>query len=362
MKVSDARILIVDPNKSDVLKYKSVFNKLGCEVLVTDKGIKAMDLVEDEKFDLILLEAILPDFNGFELCRRINSNEKTKFLPVVMVTKLARTEDKVKALNLGANDFISKPINEDELEARVLSLLQIRRDQKKSELEKWEFTALFVHDMRNSLSSIVSFLKMLQGNSLDKDKKKQLHIFDIMNSSAFQMLGLINNIFFISQKEMGKIDWNFYPMRLNNAIEMVMRQIQPVAEINNLKIKSNILEPVVVNIDEHKIGQLLINLFINAIKLSNDGGVINLNMRKKGSILTVSISHTGEAIDPDEIPFLFDIIPQHKIEINKKIGTILGWSVSKQIIDAHRGKMNIESQKGKGNKFSFSLPIHEESE
>ena len=131
--VPKARILVVDDEQSNVKLLEANLLPYGFEVLTATSGEKALQLVSSNSVDLILLDVMMPDIDGFEVTRRLRTNEKTKLTPVVLVTALTETGDKIKGIEAGCDDFISKPFDKNELLARVKSLLRIKSLQDELE-------------------------------------------------------------------------------------------------------------------------------------------------------------------------------------------------------------------------------------
>jgi two-component system cell cycle response regulator len=130
-----SKILVVDDIPLNRKLQKTYLESVGYQVILAQDGIEALQRIREESPDLILLDIMMPKMNGFQVCHRLKNNENTRFIPIIMVTALNEIEDKVKGIESGADDFISKPFNKLELLARVKSLLRIKQLHDELELK-----------------------------------------------------------------------------------------------------------------------------------------------------------------------------------------------------------------------------------
>ena len=175
------KILIVEDNQENIDLLHFFLKPQGYELTTVTDGEQALKTVKENLPDIILLDIMLPKLDGFQVCEKLKQAEKTKYIPIIMITALKDMKDKLKALEMGADDFITKPFENVELLARVKSLLRIKSyhdelEQKNIELEEknkslvWmdkfreELTGLIVHDMKNPLFVIQGNLQMMLMN------------------------------------------------------------------------------------------------------------------------------------------------------------------------------------------------------
>ena len=149
MECRKQSILIVDDEPLNIEILDSYLAGLGCDVFRASDGVEAMGLVEEVRPDLVLLDVMMPRLNGFEVCRRLKEGEKTRLIPVVMVTALGSKDDRLRGIQAGADDFITKPVDKSELIARSRSLLKIKklRDERDNAYSDVRKTSVFLNDL-----------------------------------------------------------------------------------------------------------------------------------------------------------------------------------------------------------------------
>ena len=184
--VQRSKILIVDDLSVNVQLQKTVLSAKGYEVAVARNGLEALQKVELDPPDLILLDIMMPTMDGFEVCKRLKNNEGTRFIPIIIVTALDEVEDKIKGIEAGADDFIIKPFNKHELLARVKSLLRIKHlhdqlEDKVRELEEAQkrLRELAITDGLTDLHNYRFFKEQLT-HEIDRAKRHNLHFSIIM--------------------------------------------------------------------------------------------------------------------------------------------------------------------------------------
>ena len=201
---SNPRILVVDDEDQNLRLMEAMLIPLDYEVSLARDGMEALERVRKIPPDVILLDIMMPKMDGFEVTRRLKEVEETKIIPIIMVTALREVEDRVKALEAGANDFLTKPVDKTELRARVNSLLQVKaysdhmrnyqKELNRSNKELEQFAYVASHDLREPLRMMTSFAQSLEKRYKDKlDKTADEYIHFIVDGAA-RMQGLIDDI------------------------------------------------------------------------------------------------------------------------------------------------------------------------
>src|SRR5207247_7159051 len=223
-------VLVVDDDQRNVRLMESILRSSGYQVLKAYNGEDALQVVENDSPDLLLLDVMMPKMSGFELCQRLKGRYQTRLLPIIMVTALNALEDKVQALEYGADDFLSKPINKVELLAKVRSVLRVKGlqdelERKKSEIEaanlelvrmqgfKESMMQMVVHDLKNPLASIMGNIQLIQMQNVEMMSPTRLkELLQRTQESARQLMRMILNILQIGKLEERKMTLKLEPV------------------------------------------------------------------------------------------------------------------------------------------------------
>ncbi|MDD5730697.1 MAG: hybrid sensor histidine kinase/response regulator [Candidatus Omnitrophica bacterium] len=361
-------ILIVDDEPQNRELLQSLLLPLGYETLSASNGEEALSIINDKRIDLVLLDVMLPGMDGFQVCKAIKSNERTKVLPVVMVTVLKEKEDRIVSLELGADDFLSKPINKMELLARVRSLLRIKslHDQleqsytKLKDLQKLkdDLSAMISHDINNFLAGIRGNLDLafFEVDKLPEEVKRYLNV---ASECTNDIIKLVTDFMDINRMEENKLTLNKENLDINALISEAVGAMDSVAKEAGVElagVKDN--NPLYFKADKTLILRTITNLIINSIKFTPAGGKINVFCRQDPDGLRVWVKDTGSGIPKEYKERIFEKFSQVEVkQANLKKGRGLGLTLCKLAVEAHGGKIWVESEgKDKGSEFIFTIP------
>ncbi|MCM0647639.1 ATP-binding protein [Clostridium swellfunianum] len=375
------KVLIVD---DEYVNRRVLESYLTTENLVTinaSTGKEALMLLErHEDIDLVILDMMIPDLLGCEISSIIRQKKSLFELPILIMTANNNTENLVLAFEYGANDYLAKPFNQQELLARVNTLIALKNsvqeaisltkqvttaENKLHELEEYDKlrTELFAnlsHELRTPLNVICSTIQLLE--SLDASTKfgeeKIKYYLSIMKQNSIRLLRLINNII-----DMTKVEGNHLALNLsnNNIVYFVEEICQSVAEF----IKSQDIEIIfdteieekVIAIDEEKFERIILNILSNAVKFTDKGGSIFVNIYDKEEVVEISIKDTGVGIPEDKLEFIFERFAQLDKSLSRSHeGSGIGLSLVKSLVEMHGGRIFAESRLGEGTNFIIQLP------
>lgn len=358
MQEKKNKILIVDDTKHVVVLLKHYCQKAGYIVSEAYGGKEALEKLKDDKPDIILLDVMMPGIDGFTVAQKIRENDDTKFMPIIMVTALSELDDRVKALNFGVDDFLTKPVDELLLITKVRSLLKAKAEREELDQLKFEFTSMMVHDLRTPLTSIIGFSKVLESEEQDEEKKKFLEVI-LQNSN--RMMALVNDFLDFSKIGAGKFEISKSPAVITMIIDNVLNSLNILAVNKSIKIITDYANDLpIVSLDARKIEQVTMNLLSNAIKYTAQDGQIIIKGMVEDGFLRISVQDNGTGISEEEQQKLF--APYYQSQSGKNSnekGTGLGLVIAKMIIEAHGGTISVKSKLGEGSLFTYSLPIEE---
>lgn len=354
------KILIVDDVPDNVEILEQFFKTQGYEILKAFGGKEAIEKAEKETPDLILLDIMMPDLDGFEVCR-ILKQERTHFksIPILMVTAKDDLESKVKGLSLGADDYITKPFDMQELHARVKSALRLKHalDALKELNElKNQFLAMASHDIKAPISRIEKTMDQLleKKEKLSKDQSESLKN---IKRQAQDIFNLISDLLNVTKIEAGKMGLQKKKISVSELLEEVCKMNVMTAQSKQISLDRNIDPKVEITADPDRLLEVFDNLLTNAIKFTPKGKKIKIVLQSQKEGVEVQVSDQGIGIPESELPRIFDRFSKLSPQPTQgESGTGLGLSITKQIIDLHGGKIQVESKPDHGSLFKIFLP------
>lgn len=371
------RILVVDDESRNIKLLRAILALDSYYVFEAKSGEEALQHVARTKTDLVLLDVMMPGLDGFEVCRRIKQDEQTRIIPVVMVTALREKEHRIRSIESGADDFISKPVDQTELLLRVKSLLRIKTyqdDLLKSysdlaemnaqlhELEKAKegLTHMVIHDLNNPLTAISGSVQLLL---LDKKSfsEKQVRFLETCLNHCQDLNQQIQSLLDVHKMEESRLELVKETTDAADIAKEVLSQFSPRAALKGVILSFVLPKPIPpVQIDRNLIIRVMANLLSNAIRHTPSGGKIEGSadyLPDHGSLL-FGVKDNGPGLDPQYHERIFNKFEQ--VSLNKagvSVGTCgLGLAFCKMAVEAHGGRIWVES-KGQGNGCTFMVEI-----
>ena len=367
-ETSGPKILIVDDTPANIDVLDLFLEKEGYKISIAQSGESALDLADRISPDLILLDVMMPGIDGFETCRRLKSNDKTSDIPIIFITARNESADIIKGFSMGGVDYITKPFSQEEVCARVHLHLKLKtlmaaletKNQKLADLNdlKNKFLGMASHDLRNPISTIQGFSKILldHGETLAEDAKKEF--LQSIHKVSNDLLTLLDDLLNISTIESGKLELQVKRGSFGQLVKERVRMYQVMAERKNLATHLDIEEMAEFSFDPNRISQVIDNLLSNAIKFSPPGKEIYIWLGQKNGQAKFSVRDQGPGISPEDQDKLFKHFQKLKARPTADEPSHgLGLAIAKKMVEAHKGKITVESQPGSGATFSFFIPL-----
>lgn len=360
-----ASILVVDDVLANLELLSEMLKECGYKVRPVPSGDLALQAAENNPPDLILLDVRMPGMNGYEVCERLKANKKLQDIPVLFISGLGEIADKVKAFRVGGADYITKPFQAEEVEARVATHLELQRHRrqlvesyeqlKKLESLRDDLTHMIVHDLRTPLTNIIGNLQTLQ--EADYERELTQEFVPVAVEAGQTLLGMVNDLLDISKLEVGQMVLETAEFPVAEVIEAALVSVRGLAAQKGLELSAEVVPPdLQLHADKDKIRRALTNLLGNAVKYTSEGAV-RVQAHSDGASVLISLTDTGEGIPQADCERIFEKFSQVEARsAGRTMSTGIGLAFVKLAIEAHGGKVWVESEVGKGSTFHVSLP------
>ena len=366
---SEYKILIVDDVMSNVLLLKVLLTNEKFAIATASNGRQALEQVEKENPDLVLLDVMMPDMSGFEVAQHLKSNPNTADIPIIFLTALNSTADIVKGFQVGANDFISKPFNKEELIIRVthqISLVAAKRLilSKTEELQRTiagrdKLYSVIAHDLRSPMGSIKMVLNMLILNlPSEKIGAEMYELLTMANQTTQDVFSLLDNLLKWTKSQIGKLNVVYQDVDLVEVTDGVIEIFSMVASLKKIRIREMKPEKMMVNADIDMLKTVVRNLLSNAIKFSKENSEVLVKMEEVDGMAVVSVQDYGCGISEEgQKKLLHTDTHFSTFGTNNEEGSGLGLLLCKDFVVKNGGKLWFTSKEGEGSIFSFSIPV-----
>lgn len=362
-------ILLVDDEERNLRLLESLLRPHGCRTTRASDGEAALRLAAAEAPDLILLDVMLPGLDGFEVCRRLKAAPATAGIPVIMITALQERADRARGLDAGADDFLSKPVNTHELRARLRSLLRLRflheelaerlRQLATAEALKEQLTHLLIHDLNGPLSALKLNLSILLAGLEGPLQPQQETILTSALGNADHLSRLIRNLLDIARLEEGRLSIKHEPVPVAALVAATCGEHEAAFRAKGVTLEEVLpsgLPPVLG--DEELLARTLDNLLRNALQFTPAGGRVTVSARAEAGGVTLAVRDTGQGVPAAFREKIFDKFAQAEVGgQGRRRGTGLGLTFCRLAVEAHNGRIWVESAEGRGSCFCVTLPL-----
>lgn len=364
-----ASVLVVDDTVENLRLLSNLLNEHGYEARPVTTGKQALQAVEHDPPDLILLDISMPEMDGYEVCRRLKASALSKDIPVIFLTALTETAHKVRAFEAGGVDYITKPFQVDEVLARVATHLALRQAQseltasyerlRKLEQLRDDLVHMIVHDMASPLATLKIRLDVLDlsGDQLDELLRDDIHQ---AHQAVSTLMGMTRDLLDVSRLEQGKMPIKPAVCDLTRLAVEVRDALAAMDRERTIEVES--AESVKACCDGDLVRRVIENLVSNGIHHTPPGTPVRISVVRTDDTVRVAVHDQGPGIDPGSRQQLFEKFGTVQARRDRSYQSIgLGLAFCKLAVEAHGGTIGVEQAKPLGNTFWFDLPAGDPS-
>ncbi|MDP6354352.1 MAG: hybrid sensor histidine kinase/response regulator [Planctomycetota bacterium] len=360
------RVMVVDDEERHRAFLRDLLEARDHHVTEAFDGVNALEIIERNRPDVILLDVKMPRMNGFDVCKKLKEDSTTAPIPVLLVSALSDRENRLKGIQCGANDFLKKPVDPRDVVVRVRNavlakqlndqLQRSRQQLKELKQERNELTHMIVHDMNSPLTAIDDFLEIVESSAGEKLSERELGYLKRSRQGSDALKQMITTLLDVSRLEAHELPLNLGAVKLTPLVREAAESFRPLYESRELVLDLD--DSTVAHCDREIIRRVLDNLLSNACRYTPEDAAIKAQVISQGDSIRVAIIDDGPGI-PSE----------YREEVFRKFGQIdatakrqahsagLGLTFCKLAIEAHGGKVGVDGELGNGSTFWFELPV-----
>ncbi|MDH5570208.1 MAG: hybrid sensor histidine kinase/response regulator [Gammaproteobacteria bacterium] len=357
-------ILVVDDNKTNIKLVEEYLlsDATGYRIIRAISGEEALTACNENDVDLILLDIMMPGLDGYETCEILKSQDRTRSIPVVFLTAKHDSESIVKGFNVGAVDYLIKPINCQELLARVSTHLRLRNQEKlliKHNNAKEKFISLIAENLNSPITGLTNILKMLNDSRDDMDTELMNEYLSLAYSASEGISALSHNLMQWSALKNGQMPAHSQAVDIKNVINEVNSGIQEEFKQKGITVDINVDDGLFVYMDDEYLRSIVRIILNNAFSYSHKGGavVISLETVNDDDFIRISIADVGVGIDEPDQRRLFKLGERFQEKgTSGEMGSGMGLILCYDLIEKSNGSISLESSKGKGTTVFIDFP------
>jgi two-component system sensor histidine kinase/response regulator len=360
-------ILLVDDTPANLQLLSGMLRQQGYKLRPAPSGKLALQAARAHPPDLILLDIRMPEMDGYEVCEQLRADPALKEIPVIFLSALSETTDKVKAFAAGGVDYITKPFQLDEVLARVETHLELRRQRRELQ-ESYEslrrleslrdsLIHMVVHDLRAPLMLVGDFLALLEKHESQNLSSNGSRFVLQARRAVDELVDMVNSMLDVSRIEAGELKLDRSRCQLNLLVREVAGEFDPGGDATEI-VTEVPEQPVEVSADSALLSRVMRNLLGNALRFASGRGSVRAVVSSSGLEARVEVSDNGPGIPPEDQQKIFEKFGRVG-DARSGTGTGLGLTFCKFAIELHGGRIGVQSKVGEGSTFWFTLPLIE---
>lgn len=360
-------VLVVDDNKENLKVVSNFLKEMGYQIALSLGAKDALKILHENEIDLILLDIMMPEVDGYTLCRELKAIEELKDIPVIFLTAKTETADLVEGFQAGGVDYITKPFQKEELIVRVQTHIELAYSRKriieqaeqiiKINKTKERLYSVIAHDIKSPFANITMLLSTVAEGYLEPGTSEYNEILQSINTSTKETYSLLENLLQWTKSQTGDLECLPERLPVKETVDRVMRFLRPNAAKKSIQLVDAIDEEIYMIADRNMIQSVLQNLTANAIKFTPENGSIVIRAIQESDVVKVIVSDTGIGMSEEALDKLFvrgQYFTTHGT--NSEKGSGLGLLLVKDFVKRNKGRLEVSSEMGKGTTFTVLMP------
>ncbi len=360
-------VLVVDDNKENLKVVSNFLKEMGYQIALSLSAKDALKILHDNEIDLILLDIMMPEVDGYTLCRELKASEELKEIPVIFLTAKTETSDLVEGFQAGGVDYITKPFQKEELIVRVRNHIELAYSRKRivEQAEqiirinktKDRLYSVIAHDIKSPFANITMLLSTVAEGYLEPGSEEYNEILQSINTSTKETYALLENLLQWTRSQTGDLECVPERFSLHDMIGRITRFLRPNAVNKSIELNDHLEDDLHIMADKNMIQSVLQNLTANAIKFTPQGGSIRIEAGSQDDRVWVKITDTGVGMNKETMQKLFVQGQSFTTQgTNSEKGSGLGLLLVKDFVKRNKGELLVDSEPGKGTSFTVLLP------
>lgn len=367
MSEKSEKILIVDDVSRNIQILGNILSQKQFQIAYAQSGQQALDICKIQDFDLILLDIMMPEMDGFEVCERLKSNPFTSDIPIIFLTAKADMDSIIKGFEIGGQDYITKPFNAAELLARVNNHLLVKRQKEQlktmnTQLEyivkerthdlekanhklnildkaKSNFLSIISHEIRTPLNGIVGLTELLNESNINKVQKENINFLKEISS---RLLKFSNTALLITNLKANNHIPNILPISLNNLIIDSIDNFRKCNIDSKLKITNKLpTKNILIKVDSELLTTCFIIIIENSSRFAGNDAELIISTKTNYNSISITFTDNGIGFSKDALTNLFELFSAN--DILHAEGSGLGLATCKLILDTHEGSIDVKN-------------------
>jgi len=369
-KRSAPLILVVDDDRDARRLLEAFLTREGYHIAQAENAVEGLAAIETEMPDLVILDIMMPGVSGLEMLQQIRQRFQPPELPVLLLTALSDTGDVARGLEMGANDYMAKPVQTAELAARVHAQVRLKHlnDAHQAALErlreldvlKDKFLQITAHDLKSPLGTIMMGLQILRDAAplASRVVPEFARVIGTMGFAASTMQAIIDDYLDLEAIKAGRLQLDIHAVSVNQQVQAAAEQFRTYAESKGIALDVALDRKLpTCPADPDRLIQVIANLISNAIKFSPRGAAVRIRTRRSNGSVRVEVTDQGPGITAEDMPRLFEEFARLS---NRPTGgeksSGVGLAIARYLVEAQGGRIGVESKPGHGSVFWIELP------